>query len=152
MRFRAAILCVMLGAALVAPGTVRAASSSDAPADIYSQMANEVAQKLLADPVLQSKTGLGRKARVVIGDISNDTTSYELRVEDIFNEIRNQLVSSGQVELYAPGQLDVDLIVSPQLTSRPKPDDRHRHCYILNLTLNTPSGQFVAALDSRRCE
>ena len=131
-------------------------SSVAAPADsrdIFTGMADEVAAKMLASPAFQAKTGSGRKARIVIGDVTNNSDDEGIRVDDIFNEIRNQIVGAGTARLFAPGELNVDFIIAPELTSIMRPDEhgRRRRCFTLQLTLTTVSGEFVGAHSESRC-
>jgi hypothetical protein len=120
--------------------------------DIYTQMADEVADKVMATPVFQAKIGGGRKAKIVIGDVTNNSDDEGIRVEDIFNEIRNQIVSSGTARLFAPGELNVDFIISPELTSRVRQDGgRRRRCFTLNVTVSTAAGELITATNAQRC-
>lgn len=146
---RSLVLLLGLCGALASAAPSAAVASSGDILDVYDQVGADVAQKLLDSPALQSKSGSG-KVRIVIGDVVNDSDNYGIRVEDIFNQIRDKLVSSGLVRLYAPGELDVDFIIAPQLTSRRK-DGRHE-CYTLNLTITAPSGEYIASMSAERCD
>jgi hypothetical protein len=116
-------------------------------------VADEVAAKLLATPQFQAKTAGGRKARIVVGDVVNNSDDESVRVDDIFSEIRDQIVTAGTSRLFAPGALDVDFIISPEFQSSIAPDEkgRRRRCITLQLTLSTVSGEYVTAVNARRC-
>ena len=138
-----------------ASGVVAGQKSPPAPVDprpVYIQLADEVTQKLLDSPAYQAKTTSGRKPRIVVGDIRNNTDDEGVRVEDIFNEIRNVLVGSGTARLFAPGELNADLIIAPELTSsRTQQNGRYQSCTTLQLTLTTVSGEYFAAHSATRC-
>ncbi len=141
--------------ALVATGAVAAPKKPPAPIDPrppYIQLADEVTQTLLDSPAYQAKTTSGRKPRIVIGDIRNNTDDEGVRVEDIFNEIRNVLVTSGTARLFAPDELNADLIIAPDLTSvRILQNGRYQWCTTLQLTLTTVTGEYFAAHSATRC-
>jgi hypothetical protein len=129
-----------------------AAPAPAAPIDIFTPMADEVAAKMLASPAFQAKTDGGRKVKIVIGDVRNNSASEGLRVDDIFNEIRNQIVNAGTTRLFAPGELNVDFIIAPELTSLTAvANGRRVTCYTLQLSLSTPAGEFVAAHSAKSC-
>jgi len=146
------IACLLVAALTAIALAPLSAAAAPAGPDIFTQMADQVAAGVLASPAVQAKTGSGRKVRIVIGDVTNDTDNDGVRVDDLSNEIRNQIVGAGVARLFAAGAIDVDFIISPELTSTMR-DDGHgrRRCYTLNLTLSTASGEFVAATSASRC-
>jgi hypothetical protein len=123
--------------------------------DVFDVLANEVATKVLDAPAFQARTEGGRKVKIVIGDVMNNTDQEGIRVEDIFATIRNQIVSAGAARLFAPGELNVDFVIAPELTSsmiaNPRGRGRSQRCFTLNLTLTKPSGEFVLAQQAKRC-
>jgi hypothetical protein len=120
---------------------------------VFDVLADEVAAKVLDAPAFQARTEGGRKVKIVIGDVINNTDQEGIRVEDIFTTIRNQIVSAGTTRLFAPGELNVDFVIAPELTSSTIADakGRRQRCYMLNLTLTKPSGEFVLAQQAKRC-
>ncbi len=131
-----------------------AVSAPAAPAeDFFGLLAQDVAAKVLANPAFQAQAEGGRKVKIVIGDVINNSDNEGVRVEDLFNEIRNQIVSAGTTRLFAPGELNVDFVIAPELTSSIATDARGRRqrCYTLNLTLTKPSGEFALAQSAKRC-
>jgi hypothetical protein len=143
----------LAGASLLMALARPAAAAPPDPSYIFTQMADEVSGKVLASAPFQAKADGGRKVRIVVGDVSNDSDDEGVRVDDIYNEIRNQIVASGSVRLFDRGDLDADLIISPQLTSERHldPHGRREYCFTLQLTLTSVSGEFVAAESATRC-
>lgn len=149
---------LVLALALAVSGATNAAAAPKKPVvpvdprPTYVQLADEVTQKLLDSPAYQAKTTSGRKPRIVIGDIRNNTDDEGVRVEDIFAEIRNVLVSSGTARIFAPDELNADLIIAPDLTSaRVVTGGRPQRCTTLQLTLTTVTGEYFAAHSATRC-
>jgi hypothetical protein len=144
-------LCV--AASLAASTAARAAAPPPDPRPVFTQLADEVTTKLLESPEYQARTTSGRKPRIVVGDIRNNTDDEGVRVEDIFNEIRNVLVASGTARLFSPGELNADLIISPELTSSSQagPRGRRQRCVVLQLTTTTVSGEYFTAHSATRC-
>jgi hypothetical protein len=123
------------------------------PRDVFTQLADEVAGRMLNDPSFQAKASTGAKVRIVLGDVRNDSDNEGVRVSDIFNEIRDKIVQAGTARLFSPGELNVDYIISPQLTSiRSSPDKsgRRHSCFTLGLTLTTASGENKAAYSAKQ--
>jgi hypothetical protein len=147
---RISVLAAALAIAAAAPAAH--AAPHPPPVDIFANLADEVAGKMLASPAFQAKEDGGRKVKIVIGDVRNNSNSEDVRVDDIFNDIRNQIVNAGTTRLFAPGELSVDFIISPELTSRVLMDrGRPVTCFTLQLSLSTPSGEFVAAHSAKSC-
>ena len=120
--------------------------------DIFAELADEVSDKMLASPAFQEKAAGGRKARIVIGDVRNNSDDEGIRVDDIFNEIRNRIVATGTARLFAQGELNVDFIIAPELTSAIRVDNHaRRKCFTLQLTLTTIGGEYIAAHSAVRC-
>jgi hypothetical protein len=123
------------------------------PRPIEVQLADEVTRKMLENPEYASRVAAGRKPRIVVGAVRNDTQDTDPRVDDIFAEIRNGILASGTAQLYPPGQLDVDLIIAPVLTSTWTPDGRNRarYCMTLQLSLTRVSTEYFASHSATRC-
>jgi hypothetical protein len=146
--FRRASVLAAAALAIAAAAPAPQAAPRPPPVDIFAPMADEVAGKMLASPAFQAKEDGGRKVKIVIGDVRNNSNSEDVRVDDIFNEI----VNAGTTRLFAPGELNVDFIISPELTSRVLMDrGRPVTCFTLQLSLSTPSGEFVAAHSAKSC-
>jgi len=121
--------------------------------DTLNALADESAEKMLASTVFQAKLQGAKKARVVIGDTRNNSDDEGARVEDISNEIRNRIVATGTARIFAPGNLDADFIISPDLSSSwIAGSGGRRHCFILQLTLTSPEGEYAAAFSAQRCD
>ena len=139
-------------AALLMPTAGNALMQAGSPPSIYNELADEVSAKMLQSSAFTGATSGGKKARIVVGDVVNNSDDERIRVSDIFNEVRNQIVASGSARLFAPGELNVDFVISPELTSQWRTDKRSRlHCLTLQLTLTTVSGEYVAAHSAERC-
>ena len=88
----------------------------------------------------------------MLGDVRNFSDNEGARPEDIASEIRNRIVASNSARIFAPGTLDVDFILSPELSSAWAIEKGSRkHCYTLQLTLSTPQGEYAAAFSAKRC-
>lgn len=144
------VLAVML---LSSQPATAAPKDQGPPQDFFALLANDAAVQVLASPVFQARTDGGRKVKIVIGDVINNSDDEGVRVEDLFNEIRNQIVSAGTTRLFAPGELNVDFVIAPELTSSIATDakGRRQRCFTLNLTLTKPSGEFALAQKAKRC-
>jgi len=144
--------CTLLAILLVPIAAQAAKKESSPPVDTFRELADEVSDKIIASPAFRAKAEGGRKARIVIGDVRNNSDDEQIRVEDIFNDIRNRIVAGGQARLFATGELNVDLIIAPELTSRIRGTGGTRqHCFTLQLTLTTVDGEYIAALGAERC-
>jgi hypothetical protein len=143
-----AVALAVLGAVPVQARDARALSL-----DFINALADESAGKMLTSAVFKAKLNDERKARVVIGDVRNQSDDEGARVQDISNEIRNRIVLAGTARIFAPGNLDADFIISPELSSVWNASaNGRRHCFILQLTLTTPEGEYVAAFSAQRCD
>jgi hypothetical protein len=124
------------------------------PVDLFKELADDVIGQTLNSDIYKSKVSAGHKLRVVVGNIDNKSDDESVRVEDMFNDMRDRLVATQTVRLFDPGELNADLIISPELTSRFQLDSRgrRRHCFILRLTLSTVEGEFATSYSSTRCD
>ena len=147
---------VGLGVLVAAISLSHGQAAPRAPVDsrpIFERLAEEVTTKLLDSPEYQARLANGRKPRVVVGDIRNNSDNEGVRVEDIFNEIRNTFIASGTARLFTEGELNADLVISPELTSSLSGSaGRRQHCYTLQLTTSTISGEYVTAHSAKGCE
>jgi hypothetical protein len=152
MRMKPSSLCLGLLMAALIFTPASAAKRDNRP--FFVQLAEEVTNKLLASPEYAGQMKNGRKPRIVIGDIRNNSDDEGVRVEDLFNEIRDTIVASGTARLFAAGELNTDLVIAPELTSSmaAQSGGRREHCFTLQLTITTITGEYVTAHSARRCE
>ncbi len=147
------LLALAMAAICVAP--VQAAPKLHAdPRPLFVQMADEVANKMLESPQYQDLVTSGKKPRIVVGDVRNNTDDEGIRVEDLFNQIRETLIASGTARLFAEGELKADFVISPVLTNSwaAQSGGRRQHCFELQLNITTISGEYVTAPTAHRCE
>ncbi|MBX3430242.1 MAG: hypothetical protein KF779_11745 [Hyphomonadaceae bacterium] len=119
----------------------------------FAEMAEELFTRIFSDQNFVDATANGRPS-VVIGDLSNDSHSYRLEPDVMFNQLRNILIRSQAVRLFAPGADFPDLTMAAQLTST---YERGRggaqsSAYTLNITLTKLNGEYLGAWSvSRSC-
>lgn len=148
-RLAFAIGLVLCTAALPA----RAAEHRELTLEGINHLASESASKMLNSSVFMARAQGGRKARVVLGDVRNFSDDEGVRVDDVANEIRNRIVAAGTARIFAAGTLDADFVISPELSSAwSRAGGARKHCYTLQLTLSTPTGEYAGAYSSSHCE
>lgn len=145
---------VALGAANVADAQSRARSDSSCASlseTEFQTMAEELFTRIFTDPAFIDVTQGGRPS-VVIGDLANDSHSYRLETDVMFNALRNVLIRSQAVRLFTPGADFPDLTMAAQLTSTYIRENRGARdaSYTLNITLTKPNGEYVGAWSVQR--
>lgn len=117
----------------------------------FQTMAEELTTRIFTDQSFIDVTAGGRPS-VVIGDLANDSHSYRLETDVMFNALRNVLVRSQAVRLFAPGADFPDLTLAAQLTStyvRGNGGVRDAS-YTLNITLTRLNGEYLGAWSVQR--
>jgi hypothetical protein len=151
-RFPRTILLLLTSLGFVAP-PAHAADHRDLTLEGVTQLANDSATKMLASSAFQARIQGGRKARIVLGDVRNFSDNEGVRVDDVANEIRNRIVQAGTARIFAPGTLEADFVISPELSSEwSRAGSSRKHCFTLQLTLSTPVGEYVGAFSASHCE
>lgn len=117
----------------------------------FQTMAEELFTIIFSDPAFIESTQGGRPS-VVIGDVVNNSHSYTLETDPMFNALRNVLVRSQAVRLMMRGADYPDLTLAAELTStitRERGGVR-RSAYTLNITLTTLAGEYLGAWSVQR--
>lgn len=117
----------------------------------FQTMAEELFTRIFTDAAFVDVTQGGRPS-VVIGDLANDSHSYRLETDVMFNALRNVLIRSQAVRLFTPGADFPDLTMAAQLTSTYIRENRGARdaSYTLNITLTKPNGEYVGAWSVQR--
>lgn len=119
----------------------------------FAEMAEELFTRIFSDQNFVDATAGGRPS-VVIGDLANDSHSYRLEPDVMFNQLRNILIRSQAVRLFAPGADFPDLTMAAQLTStfQRGSGGAQNSAYTLNITLTKLNGEYLGAWSvSRSC-
>jgi len=149
----AAFACAF-AVALPASAQTRARGDSDCSSLSefeFQTMAEELFTRIFTDPAFIESTSGGRPS-VVIGDLDNDSHSYRLETDVMFNALRNVIIRSQAVRLFAPGADYPDLTLAAQLTStyiRNNGGVRDAS-YTLNITLTRLNGEYLGAWSVQR--
>lgn len=113
----------------------------------YIAMANEVTAQLLASPRFANLAG--QEAKVVLGVPTNNSANWNLRVQDIFDTVRNTLANSGTVRVFGTGYTDVDYVLNSEFTST-RTQGRNESTLTYTLTLTTLEGEYLGAWSAHR--
>ncbi|MBL8546380.1 MAG: hypothetical protein JNL81_07935 [Hyphomonadaceae bacterium] len=116
----------------------------------FQQMAEQLFGRIFTDEAFIEVAGDTRPS-VVIGDVVNDSHSYLMETDVMFNSLRNVIVASRAVRLFAPGA-DADITIASQLTSTYLRGDRGatQSNFTLNVTLTRLNGEYLGAWDVNR--
>ncbi|MBC7768831.1 MAG: hypothetical protein H7124_08585 [Phycisphaerales bacterium] len=117
----------------------------------FQTMAEELFTRIYTDPAFIEGTTAARPS-VVIGDLANDSHSYRLEADVMVNALRNVIIRSQAVRLFAPGADYPDLTLAAQLTStyiRNNGGARDAS-YTLNITLTKLNGEYLGAWSVQR--
>jgi hypothetical protein len=114
-------------------------------------MAQDLFAQIFTDEAFLEQAGGGRPG-VVIADVDNDSHSTELETDVMFNALRNAIVRSRAVDLYARGADGAGIVIAAQLTSTYLRGERGRRQsnFTLNITLTALDGRFIGAWDVSR--
>jgi hypothetical protein len=115
----------------------------------YIDMANEVTDQLLASPRFAHLAEQQTQARVVLGIPQNNSANWNLRVQDIFDTVRNRLANSGYVRVFGTGYTEAEYILSSEFTST-RTQGRNESTLTYTLTLTTLEGEYVGAWSAHR--
>lgn len=151
-------LAVMFAMVIASPAEAQTRARGDSNCAALSeqefqQMAEELFNRIFSDDNFVDATAGGRPS-VVIGDLANDSHSYRLETDVMFNALRNIIIRSNAVRLFAPGADFPDLTLAAQLTSTYVRENRgvRDASYTLNITLTKLNGEYLGAWSvSRSC-
>lgn len=117
----------------------------------FQEMAEELFTRIFTDQAFVDVTQGGRPS-VVIGDLANDSHSYRLETDVMFNALRNVIIRSQAVRLFASGADFPDLALAAQLTSTYIRNNRgvRDASYTLNITLTRLNGEYLGAWSVQR--
>jgi hypothetical protein len=113
----------------------------------YIAMANEVTEELLASPRFANIAG--QEAKLVLGVPMNNSANWNLRVQDIFDTVRNRLANSGTVRVFGTGYTDVDYVLNSEFSST-RTQGRNESTLTYTLTLTTLEGEYLGAWSAHR--
>ncbi len=116
----------------------------------YVDMANEVADQLLQSQRIQEIATRAEAAKVVLGVPLNNSARWDVRVADIFDTVRNRLVSEGRMRVFSTGATDVEYILTSEFTTTRTAGRRNENVITYTLTLTTIEGEFIGAYSSHR--
>jgi|CXWL01.1.fsa_nt_gi hypothetical protein len=116
----------------------------------YIDMANEVAAQLLQSQRIQEITARAEAAKLVLGIPQNNSARWDVQAEDIFDTVRNRLVSEGRMRVFSTGATDVEYIVTSEFTSTRTVGRRNENVLTFTLTLTTIEGEFIGSYSSHR--
>lgn len=133
----------------VETGVTRSSVCTNLSEAQFQQMAEQLASDVFMDEAFLELAANDRP-RVVIGEIVNDSHSYQLEADAMMMVLRTVLVSSRAVRLFASGA-DADLILTAQLTSTYLRGERSTDTsFTFHLTLTRPDGEFLGAWQNTR--
>ncbi len=116
----------------------------------YIDMANEVSDQLLASQRIQAIAQRSEAAKIVLGIPNNNSARWDVQVQDIFDTVRNRLVSEGRMRVFSTGATDVEFILTSEFTSTRTAGRRNENVLTYTLTLTTIEGEFIGAYSSHR--
>jgi penicillin-binding protein activator len=83
----------------------------------FKELARIVTDKFLKSKVVLEWSANGRRPRLVVGHLVNNTDDENIRMSDIYDIIQNQLLQSGAVRILDSSAAEFDYIIKTELTS-----------------------------------